>query len=105
MPSGRALDPNALTAAEADHQRAEAKARLAESRIMPPVRHSSGPLAYIAAALILAIVGYILFSGNWTTARLFPTVTETVPSPDINSAVPPAPQTAPPPADAPATNP
>ena len=105
MASSAGQKPLILTAAEADHQRSEAKARLAESRIMPPVRHSSGTLAYIAAALILAIVGYILFSGNWTTARLFPTVTETVPSPDINSTVAPAPQTAPPPADAPAANP
>ena len=96
--------PLILTAAEADHQRFEANARLEEGRIKTPVRHSNGPIAYAVAALILIVMGYLLFSNNWNTIMLFPTVSETVPSPDIYSTVPPVPS-APPPADAPATNP
>lgn len=111
MVSAARQKPLILTAAEADHQRAEISARLAESRIKPPARSSAGALAYIVAALILVAVGYLLFSGNWNRMMLFPTVAETVPSPDINSTVapapltPPLPETAPPPADPPATNP
>ena len=117
MVSAVGQKPLILTAAQADLQRAdaraEANARLAENQMNPSTqaRGSSGTLAYIVAALILVAVGYLLFSGNWNTMMLFPTVSETVPSPDINSTVapapltPPVPQTAPPPADPPATNP
>ena len=99
MASAANQKPLILTADEADHQRAEIKARLADSQIKAPARRTNGPIAYAVAALLLLVVGYFLFSGNWNTMMLFPTVSETVPSPDINSTV------APPPADAPATNP
>jgi len=104
MASTAGQKPLILTAAEADHQRAETKARLAESRIKAPVERSNGPIAYAVAALLLIVVGYLLFNNNWNTMMLFPTVSETVPSPDINSTVAPVPSP-PPPADAPATNP
>jgi hypothetical protein len=105
--------PVILTAAEADLQRADARAaanaRLAQNQLNSTTRArgSSGILTYVMAALILGAVGYLWFSGNWNTMMLFPTVSETVPSPDINSTVAPAPapQVTPPPADAPATNP
>ena len=93
MASAAGQKPMILTAAEADRQRFEAKARLEESRIKAPVRRSNGPIVYAVAALLLLGVGYLVFNG------IFPTVSETVPSPDINSTV------APPPADAPAANP
>ena len=104
MGSAAGQKPVIRTAAEADLQRAETKARLAESQIKTPVRRSNGPIVYAVAALLLIVVGYMLFNGNWNTMMLFPTVSETVPSPDINSTVAPVPS-APPPADAPATNP
>jgi hypothetical protein len=99
MASTAGQKPLILTAAEADHHRAETKARLAESQIKAPLPRSSSPIAYVVAALILVTTGYLLFSSNWNTMMLFPTVSETVPSPDINSTV------APPPGDAPAANP
>lgn len=99
MASAAGQKPMILTAAEADLRRAEVKARLAESQIKEPVPRSNSPIVYAVAALLLIVVGYMLFNGNWNTMMLFPTVSETVPSPDINSTV------APPPADAPATNP
>ena len=104
MASAAGQKPLILTAAEADRQRFEANARLEEGRIKTPVRRSSGPVAYAVAGLILIVVGYLLFNSNWNTMMLFPTVSETVPSPDIYSTVPPVPST-PPSADAPATNP
>lgn len=99
MASSAGKMPLILTAAEADLQRAEAKARLAESQIKAQIPRSNGPIVYALAALLLIAVGYMLFNGTWNTMMLFPTVSETVPSPDINATV------APPPADAPATNP
>ncbi|HEX7107951.1 MAG TPA: hypothetical protein VF224_01805 [Aestuariivirga sp.] len=94
MASSAGQKPLILTAAEADHQRFEANARLAESRIRPPDRRSPSPISYIAATLILIVAGYLLFSGNWNTMTMFPTVTETLPAPDVNSLTPP-PTTAP----------
>ena len=88
--------PPILTAAEADLQRAEAKVRLTESRIKPPSRGSSGVMAYIVVALALIVVGYLLFSNNWNTMSMFPTVTETLPAPDVNSSVSPDIPTQPP---------
>lgn len=99
MASSAGKMPLILTAAEADVQRAEARARLAESQIKAPVPHSNSPIVYAVAALLLIVAGYLLFNGNWNTMMLFPAVTETVPSPDINATV------APPPAGAPAANP
>jgi hypothetical protein len=93
MASAAGRKPMILTAAEADRQRFEANARLEEGRAKTPVRRSNGLIVYAVAALLLLGVGYLVFNG------IFPTVSETVPSPDINSTV------APPPADAPAANP
>jgi cytochrome c-type biogenesis protein CcmH/NrfG len=93
MASAAGQKPMILTAAEADLKRAEARARLAENQIKEPVARSNRPLVYSVAALLLIGVGYLVFNG------IFPTVSETVPSPDINSTV------APPPADAPAASP
>ena len=113
MASSAGQKPLILTAAEADLQRAEARAeanaRLAERQVKPSGRGSA--IAYFVAALILLVVGYLWFSGTWNTPSVLPTVTETIPSPDIDSTVAPGPattpvpQTTPPPADAPATNP
>lgn len=91
MASTAGQKPLIMTAAEADHQRFEANARLEEGRAKPPVRRSNGAIVYAIAALILIAVGYLLFSGNWNTMMLFPTISETVPSPDINSTVTPPP--------------
>ena len=93
MASAAGQKPMILTAAEADIKRAEARARLVESQLKEPVARSNRPLVYSVAALLLIGVGYLVFNG------IFPTVSETVPSPDINSTV------APPPPDAPAANP
>lgn len=87
MASSAGQKPLILSAADANFQRAEANARLEESRIKAPSRGSSSPIAYIVAALILIVVGYFLYSGNWNTMSMFPTVTETLPAPDVKSSV------------------
>ena len=106
MASSAGQKPVILTAAEADLQRDEAgvdaNARLAERQVN--LSRRGRPIAYIVAALIL-LAGYLWFSGTWNTTPVLPTVTETIPSPDIDSSVAPAPETTSPPADAPATNP
>jgi len=96
MASSAGQKPLILSVAEADTQRTETNARLAESRIKPPSRSSSGVMAYVGAALVLIVVGYLLFSNNWNTMSMFPTVTETLPAPDVNSSVSPATPTPPP---------
>jgi hypothetical protein len=88
--------PRILTAAEADLQRAEAKLLQPGIPTNQSNRGSSGPITYIIAALILIGVGYFLFSGNWNTMSMFPTVTETLPAPDVNSSVSPDTLTPPP---------
>ena len=110
MASAAGQKPLILPVAEADQNhadaRAEARARLAKGA-GPCARNGVrklGPL-YRRSTWPLLASGYLWFSGNANTIMLFPTVSETVPSPDINADVPPAPQTAPPPAAAPATNP
>ena len=49
MASSAGQKPLILSAAEADFQRAEANARLAERRIKPLARSSSSPITYIVA--------------------------------------------------------
>lgn len=109
MASAAGQKPLILTVAEADQERAdaraEAKARLAAAQAHAPGTGFGSLVIYTVVALALLASGYLWFSGNANTIMLFPTVSETVPSPDINADVPPAPQTAPPPAAAPATNP
>jgi hypothetical protein len=109
MASAAGQKPLILTVAEADQKRAEAraeaKARLAAAQAHAPGTGFGSLVIYTVVALALLASGYLWFSGNANTIMLFPTVSETVPSPDINATVPPAPQTAPPPAAAPATNP
>lgn len=109
MASSARQKPLILTAAEADQQRAEARAeanaRLAAKQTDAPIQGSGSTIVYFAAAVILLAAGYLWFSGTWNTTSVLPTVTETIPSPDIDSTISPAPQTTPPPADAPATNP
>ena len=95
MASSAGQKPLIRTAAEADIQRAEARAeasaRLAERQVNASGPGFRGAIAYAVAALILLVAGYLWFSGAWNTTVVLPTVTETIPSPDIDSTVAPAP--------------
>jgi hypothetical protein len=101
--------PRILTATEADLERAEARARQPNIQINPSSWGSGGSIAYIVAALVLIVSGYLLFSNNWNNDKIFPSVVETLPAPDVNSTIAPLPvpplppQTATSPANSPVT--
>jgi hypothetical protein len=63
-----------------------------------------GSLIVILAIIAFAFAASLLLNVDWDPASDFPTVAETLPSPDINSGVAPAPSTPPaaPPLTAPA---
>ena len=54
----------------------------------------SGPLTVILAVIAFVIVASVLFNMDWSSTPDFPTMAQTLPSPDINSTVTP-PQAAP----------
>lgn len=58
----------------------------------------SGPLIVIMAIIAFAFVLSIVLTMDWSSTSDFPTVTETLPAPDVNSNVTPAPATPPAPA-------
>jgi hypothetical protein len=80
-----------LTATETDLKRAEARTPQANIRVNPSSWGSGGPMAYVMAALVLIVSGYLLFRNNWNTDIVFPSVVETVPAPDVNSTIAPVP--------------
>jgi hypothetical protein len=58
----------------------------------------NGPLIAILAIIAFAFVLSLVLTVDWGAPSDFPTVTETLPAPDINSTVPPAPGKPPAPA-------
>ena len=50
----------------------------------------SGPIIVIMAIIAFAVVLSFALTADWSSISEFPTVTETLPAPDINSDVPPA---------------
>jgi hypothetical protein len=55
----------------------------------------SGPIIVIMAIIAFAVVLSFALSADWSSTSDFPTVTETLPAPDVNSNVTPAPATPP----------
>jgi hypothetical protein len=58
----------------------------------------SGPIIVIMAIIAFAVVLSFVLTMDWSSTSDFPTVTETLPAPDVNSNVTPAPAPATPPA-------
>ena len=58
----------------------------------------SGPLIAILAIIAFAVALSLVLTTDWNSTSKFPTVSETLPAPDIHSNVPPVPSKAPPPA-------
>jgi hypothetical protein len=58
----------------------------------------NGPLIVILAIIAFAVVLSFVLTTDWSSTANFLTVSETLPAPDINSNVPPAPAKPPPPA-------
>lgn len=91
MASSAGQKPRILTLAEADLERAAARASKPNIPVKPSSWGSGGPVAYAVAALVLIVSGYLLFSNNWNTEMDFPSVVEIVPAPDVNSTIAPVP--------------
>lgn len=51
----------------------------------------SGPLIVILAIIAFAVVASFVLTKDWSSTSDFPTMAETLPSPDVNSNVTPAP--------------
>ena len=51
----------------------------------------NGPLIVILAIIAFAFVLSVVLTVDWSSTSDFPTVTETLPAPDVNSNVTPAP--------------
>jgi hypothetical protein len=56
-----------------------------------PSRMGNRVLISIVSLLALMICAFIFADGNWNFVSMFPTIRETLPSPDIRSTVAPAP--------------
>jgi hypothetical protein len=57
----------------------------------------SGPVIAILAIIAFAAALSLVLTPDWSSTSEFPTVSETLPAPDINSNVPPVPAKSPPP--------
>jgi hypothetical protein len=55
----------------------------------------SGPIIVIMAIIAFAVVLSFTLTMDWSSTSDFPSVTETLPAPDVNSNVTPAPATPP----------
>lgn len=55
-----------------------------------PSQDVTGPIIVIMAIIAFAVALSFALTFDWSSTSKFPTVTETLPAPDINSDVPPA---------------
>ncbi|MGB9141070.1 MAG: hypothetical protein WCB71_02605 [Aestuariivirga sp.] len=101
--------PRIATGAESEFDRNEKAMPRPEVRVTQTNRGSGGTIAYVIAALVLIIGGYLLYTNNWSQTTVVPTVTQnntTLPAPDTITPVPvtpPAAEKTAPPATVPAT--
>jgi len=57
----------------------------------------SGPIIAILAIIAFAVVLSVVLTTDWSSTSAFPTVSETLPAPDISANIPPVPAKSPPP--------
>ena len=101
-------EPRTVTGAEPEFELDEQGFTRPQVRVAQSNQGSSGTLTYIVAALVLIVVGYLLFRNDWNAPPTFPTITQTLPSPDVMAPLTPTPAAPPvsqttPPAAAPVT--
>ena len=101
--------PRIATGAESEFDRTEKAMPRPDVRVTQTNSGSGGTIAYVIAALVLIIGGYLLYTNNWSQTTVVPTVTQnntTLPAPDTITPVPVTPpaaeKTAPPAAVPPA---
>ena len=101
--------PRTVTGAESEFDRAEQGFNRPEIRVTQSNLGTNGAIAYLLAALVLVVGGYLLYTNNWSTTTVVPSVTQnntTLPAPDAYTPVPvtpPAAEKTAPPATAPIT--
>ena len=95
--------PRTVTGAESEFDRAENAIPRPEIRVTQSNLGSNSAITYLIAALVLIVGAYFLYTNNWNTATVVPSVTQnntTLPAPDLIVPVPVTPpvseKTAPP---------
>ena len=101
--------PRTVTGAESEFDRAENGIPRPEVRVTQSNSGSNSAIAYVIAAIVLAVGAYFLYTHNWSPTAVAPSVTQnniTLPAPDAitpDPATPPAAEKTAPPATAPIT--
>lgn len=106
-----ASKPKTVTGAESEFDRTENAIPRPEIRINQSNKGSNSAIAYLIAAIVLVVGGYLLYTNNWSTSAVAPSITQnntTLPAPDLIvpvPATPPVSEKTAPPANAPVTPP
>ena len=96
------------TGAGSEFDRVENGVPRPEVRVIQSTSGSNSAIAYLLAALVLAVGAYFLYTNNWSPTTVTPSVTQnniTLPAPDAitpDPATPPAAEKTAPPATVPA---
>ena len=88
--------PRTVTGAESEFDRAENAIPRPEIRVTQSNLGSNSAITYLIAALVLIVGAYFLYTNNWSTATVVPSVTQnntTLPAPDLIVPVPVTPPT------------
>jgi hypothetical protein len=101
-----------VTGAESEFDHASRTTPRPEIRVNQTNQGSGSTIAYIIAALVIAVAGYYLYTSYYSPTAVTPTVTQTTPPPattapaaDAPVVTPPAATSTTPPAAVPATPP
>lgn len=89
--------PRTVTGAESEFDRAEQGFNRPEIRVTQSNLGSNSAITYLLAALVLIVGGYLLYTNNWSTTTVVPSVTQnntTLPAPDAYTPVPATPPAA-----------
>ena len=90
-------DQNPRTGSGSKFDQAEQGFTRPEIRVTQSNLGSNSAIAYLIAALVLAVGAYLLYTNNWSTTTVVPSVTQnntTLPAPDAYTPVPATPPAA-----------
>ena len=83
--------PRTVTGAESEFDRTENAIPRPVIRINQSNKGSNSAIAYLIAAIVLIVGAYLLYSNNWSTSAVAPSITQnntTLPAPDLIVPVP-----------------
>jgi hypothetical protein len=93
-----------VTGAESEFDHASRTTPRPEIRVNQTNQGSGSTIAYIIAALVIAVAGYYLYTSYYSPTSVTPSVTQTTPPPAVTAPAADAPAVTPPAATAPATD-